>query len=343
MSGNGRMRRHLIPFVLALALAGCTIVSGEERQLALAYLENAAQYYDAGHYPNAFQQWGKVLAIDPDEQRAQLGQAMAQYQMGQRDTKEGISHLTDAERRLEALRDGALGDQSWKAELGYALVQQRWADLYDKAARLHEANQAAGRPFDAVKLATSRAERPRRIALAEAAFQTVRVDERTLPNFQLTVWLGLARLTAMRGAYEESLGWCRKYEEQVSKSREYWARQSEEYASKLFGAELQEAELRDVLGNTLFKLGRFAEAEKELDRLVVLQPARAAAYLNRAILREARGAWDLARSDYDRFLQLADLASDDPSLLEAEKRRLLCEDRLAAEDARMEQTLPPPR
>lgn len=340
------MHRILLPLLLALAAlaqAGCHSISSEEHQLALAYLENAAQYYDAGHYPNAFQQWGKVLEIDPDEERAQLGQAMAQYQMGQKDTKEGLAHLADAERRLDLLRDGALGDQSWKAELGYALLQQRWADLYDRAARIQAANQAAGRPFDAAKLQTAREERPRRIQLAEEAFQTVRNDPRTLPNFKLTVWLGLARLTAMRGAYEQSLGWCSLYEEQVSKSKEFWSKQSEEYASKLLGAELQEAELRDVLANTLFKLGRFQEAESELDRLVKLQPNRAAAYLNRGILRETRGAWDLARSDYDQFLHLTDLETDDPSVLEAQKRRLQCEDRLAAEDAQMDRSLPAPR
>lgn len=324
-----------LAFCLA-ALAGCRTITAEDRRVIAAYVENAAQYYDGGHYPNAYQQWGKALEIDPDEERARLGQAMALYRMGLEDTKEGLGNLAEAERRLAALRGGELGDQSWKAEIGYALVQMRWAEAYDRVVRVQEANAAAGRPHDAQKAAQAREERPRRGAAAERSFKAVLADPRVEPNFQLTCWIGLAKMTALRGAYEESLEWCRKYEAQVVKSREFWAKRGPSYESKLLGAELQEAELRDVLGNTLFKLGRFEEAEAELDRLVAVQPSRANAYLNRGMLREARGAWDLARSDYGNFLRLTDLPSEDPAVLEAEKRRFLCEERLAAEDARLE-------
>ncbi|MCE9636118.1 MAG: tetratricopeptide repeat protein [Planctomycetes bacterium] len=347
------MRPIASPLVLAAALAsvgavllttaGCQSVTGEDRQVASAYLENAAQYYDAGHYLNAYQQWSKALEFDPNDERAQLGQAMALYQLGRDTTKDGMARLAESEKRLDTLRDGGLGDQSWKAELGYALVQQRWAELYDRAARIQEANATARSPQNEAALATAKAELPRRIAQSEASFRKVLDDSRTEPNFKMTAWLGLAKMTARRGAYDESLRWCRKYEEQVVRSREFWEKQPETYATRLFGARLQEAELRDVLGNTLFKLGQFASAEDELNRLVALQPQRASAYVNRGMLREARGAWDLARSDYARFLQLADLTSDDPNILEAEKRKLLCEERMAAEDERLERDTSPPR
>jgi tetratricopeptide (TPR) repeat protein len=324
-------------------LGGCRTITAEDRRVIAAYLENAAQYYDGGHYPNALQQWGKALELDPDEEKARLGQAMALYRMGLEDTKEGLGNLAEAERRLAALRGGELGDQSWKAEIGYALVQMRWAEAYDRVVRVQEAHAAAGRPHDPAKAAQARAERPRRIAAAEQSFRTVLADPRVEPNFQLTCWIGLAKMTALRGAYEESLAWCGKYEEQVVRSREFWAKRGPTYETKLLGAEMQEAELRDVLANTLFKLGRFEQAEEQLDRLVAVQPARASAYLNRGMLREARGAWDLARSDYGNFLRLTDLGSDDPTVLEAEKRRFLCEERLAAEDARLQPEAPRPR
>lgn len=329
--------------LFALAVTACTTITADDRRVISAHLENAAQYYDAGHYQNAFQQWGKALELDPDEERARLGQAMALYRLGLQDTKEGIASLEEAERRLTALRGGAIGDQSWKAELGFALVQMRWAEAYDKVARVHEANAAAGRAHDPAKRAEALRERAQRGAAAERSFQAVRADSRTEPNFQLTAWLGLAKMTALRGAYEESLEWCRKFEEQVTRSREFWEKQPDSYAAKLFGVALQEAELRDVLANTLFKLGRLDAAERELDRLVALQPSRASAYVNRGMLREARAAWDLARSDYGSFLRLTDLASDDPAVLEAEKRRYLCEERLAAEDEAIDRGVRPPR
>lgn len=342
------MRRPAPSLVLTIALAaaalgplaGCRTPTAEDRQVVSAYLENAAQYYDAGHFARAFQQWGRALELDPDEDRAKLGQAMALYQLGREPTKDGVAKLTESERRLAELRGGGLGDQGWKADLGYALVQMRWAELYERAVRVHETAQSAGRPGDPARAKEAREELPRRVRAAEEAFRECLANARTEPNFQLTAWLGLARATAMRGALEESLRWCRKFEEQVVHSTEFWRTQGDAYASKLFGAMLQEAELRDVLANTLFKLGKFEESEKELDRLVSLQPNRASAYLNRGRLREARAAWDLARADYGRFLELTDLPADDEIVLEAEKRRLLCVDRLDAEDARLEQALP---
>ena len=102
------------------------------------------------------------------------------------------------------------------------------------------------------------------------------------------------------------------------------------------GARLQEADLRDVLANTLFKLNRFADAEEQLDKLIALQSNRADAYLNRGIVRETRAAWDLARADYGKYLELTNLKDDDAIVLEAKKRRLLCEERLAAEIERDE-------
>ena len=328
---------------LALALAACSTLTTEDRQVASAYVENAAQYYDAGHYLRAYQQWDKALGIDPDEERAQLGQAMALYQLSREDSKEGLARLTEAERRLQVLRDAELGDQSWKVELAFALVQERWAELYERAIRVHELRVSQGQKVDPAKLTEAQEALPGRIAAAEKSLRRVLGDSRTEPNFQMTAWLGMARMTSLRGAYVESLAWCRKYETQVVQSREFWEKQGDTYATRLFGARLQEAELRDVLANTLFKLERFDEAEKELDRLIAIQPQRANAYLNRGRLREAHNSWDLARSDYGKFLELTDLPENDPVVLEAGKRRILCEERLAAELERMEDDLSVPR
>jgi tetratricopeptide (TPR) repeat protein len=339
------MRRSLtsLALVLCLAVASCKSTTAEDAQVVSAYLENAAQYYDSTHYLRAYQQWQKALELDPDEERAQLGQAMALYQLGREETKEGVERLTESERRLEALRRGGLGDQSWKAEIGYALVQQRWADLYDRALRLEAANADAGRPVNEEKRALAEKEIPRRIDLSAKSYRAVLADKRTEPNLQMSCWLGLARLALLNGEFEESLEWCAKYEKQVVRSAKFWETQGESYASKLFGARLQEAELKDVRANTLFKLNRFQEAEQELDRLLALQPERADAYLNRAMIRETRAAWDLAGADYRKYLDLTDRKEDDLVVLEAKKRCLLCEERVAAQDERIIESGPSPR
>lgn len=340
------MRRRFAAFALVAAAsvaASCRANATEDAQIVATYLENAAQYYDAGHYLRAYQQWQRALDLDSDEERAQLGQAMALYQLGREDSKEGLERLAESERRLEELRDGALGEQGWKVEIGYALVQQRWADLYDRALRLETANADAGRPVNEERRSVAADQIPGRIAASEKSFRAVLADKRTEPNLKMTCWLGLARLALLRGAYEESLEWCGLYQEQVVRSAKFWETQGKTYAGKLFGARLQEAELKDVRANTLFKLGRFAEAEAELDRLVALQPERADAFLNRAIIRETRGAWDLARADFGKFLEFTDLKEDDPAVLEARKRQLLCAERVASEDERVIEAAPPQR
>src|SRR6185503_19059 len=104
------MRARFLLAVLALLLAACKTAGSEQQQMLTVYLENAAQYYDTGHYERAFQQWQKVLEIENDESRALLGQAMALYQMGREDSQKGFERLALAEGRLEELRkNGKLG------------------------------------------------------------------------------------------------------------------------------------------------------------------------------------------------------------------------------------------
>ena len=77
--------------VTAAATAGCTSFGGltkTERQTVALYLENAANYYDAGRYDSAYQQWTMALNMDPTRDKARLGQAMALYQLGE----EGFDH-----------------------------------------------------------------------------------------------------------------------------------------------------------------------------------------------------------------------------------------------------------
>lgn len=338
------MRRTRLAFVLLAALASAAAgacgssspfryIKEEDQKIMAVHLENAAQYYDSEHYDRAIQQWEKVLEIDPKSDKARLGTAMALYQLGREESPRGVQRLAMAEEKLSELRDGEIGEMSWKADLGYALTQQRWAELYDRKLTRLEAAAAAGN-VDAAELAKVRAERPRRIQLAETTFRMVLADKRTEPNFHLSCWLGLARMAALRGDWEGALVHARKYEAKIVESKEFWKKQGSEYSTRLFGAELQEAELRDVMANCLYKAGRHEEAEAELGRLIDVQPARASAYLNRGMMRYRRAAWDLARADLRRFLELSDLGPTDPVTLEASKALVVAEERVAEDEDR---------
>jgi tetratricopeptide (TPR) repeat protein len=337
--------------LLLVAACGSVSTSGDEDRNRLAtYLENAANYYDQAHYARAYQQWQQALDVEPDNVKGRLGQAMALYQLGRAPTREGLVALTRAEAALTDLLDDDLDGQEWKAELGYALVQDQWVQLYDRKIRLSERDIADEKVVDRERLAADRKELLRRIALGERTFRDILAGEEQEKRDRLTCIMSIARLTFLRGDLEESLVWCGAYESEVDKSKAFWrdaaARYPKErpiYESKVAGAERQEAELRDLMGSVLYKLRRFEAAEAELDKVLVLDPKRATAYLSRGIVRQERGDWDRARADYVEFLERARGDDDDPAIREAGARLFEVEALVKAEDDLRRETDRPTR
>ncbi len=334
------MRNLLVVVAAALGLTACNTVTSENEQAIAVHLENAAQYYDAGHYERAMQQWQKVLDEDSRNDKARLGQGMALYQMGREDSAEGVQRLAQAQQRLEELREEDLDDQQWKVQLGLALVHQRWVELYDLKVRKAAADRAAGRGVDQREGETVEREMASHVREAEVAYHAVLASGDREPVDRLTAWLGLARLAAVRGDLEASLEWAGEYERQIEKSKALWKDMAERspkeaaiWEAKYDGAELQQADVHDLMGSVLFKLGRADEAEAQLEKVLAIAPERASAWLNRGILRQARGDWDLARGDFRQFLALTTLAEDDPAVLEAARRLAEVEERVADEDA----------
>lgn len=336
------MTRFLRAAALAAsaALCACNTISSESANLLSMYLENAAQYYDGRHYQRAIQQWDQALQLDPDNEKARLGQAMALYQMGTVDSLEAIEPLAEATRRIDAMREEDFGAQQWKIELATGLVHQRWCVIYERKLLRLAADGERGVPVDPATLETSRREFQRHLALAEEGFTNSLDAPADDPNDPLTCWLGLARTSAWRGDLERSLKYANLYLEQVVKSESFWTESAKRYPTeapiyeaKRAGARLQEAETRDLMGAVLVKLGRADEAEKNLSRVIELFPERATAYLNRGVLRQDRGDHDLARSDFERFLAYTSLPETDPAILEATRRLAEVKARLAAEDA----------
>jgi tetratricopeptide (TPR) repeat protein len=264
---------------------------------------------------------------------------MCLYQLGRAPGREGLERLIQAEAALADLLDDDLDGQEWKAQLGYGLVQQRWVRLYDTRIRLSEQDKKENIPVDEKELRENRRELARRISLAESTFTDILSSGDQAVRDRLTCLVSLASLTFMRNDLEASLAHCREYEKQVTLSKDLWtdaaARFPKErpiYEAKIDGAERQEAELRDLMGSVLFKLRRFDDAEKELDIVLTLDETRASAYLSRGIIRQERGDWDRARSDYTQFLSRCGLPDNDPNVREATSRLLQVEELVDAED-----------
>lgn len=334
----------LIVFVLAGCAGGFGGITRDDRASITVYLENAANYYDAGHYKRAWHQWQQALDLDPTLDRAELGQAMVLYQMGQETSPAGLERLGLAEQRLDDLRERLPTDYRWRAELGYALVQTRWAELYDRKLRLLEADELE--PGEEAEHSEVQQEMRQRAALGIRSYRNVLAGEEREPRDRLTCTLGLARLHAIRGDLTESLQYAREYESEVVASKDLWRESMDRYPSRrqeyeflLQQAETHESRLRDVVANVLFKLGRYDEAEAELSRAIELEPGHADAYLNRGIIRQLQRDWDNARSDFTDFLALTELADDAPSVREASDRLAQVESELAAEDADVERRL----
>ncbi len=324
--------RLLALLVLAALAAACgTLTKADRKQLSL-YLENAANYYDRGHYERAFQQWDRARSIDAENEKARLGQAYALWRLGQNLTPEGVARLTESERRFDVLVDEPLGDQGWKAQLGYGLVHEQWVDLFAERIAIDDVRRVQGDPVDEAQAAENRRQKLIHVAKAEAGFRAVLDGPQQEMVDQLTCMLSLAKLAWHRDDLEATLTHARQYETAVVRSKDLWrdgmARFPADaaiYEAKIYGAELQEAELRDLQANVLYKLGKQDEALAELDKVIALQPKRSDAYLNRGQLHEERELWDLAASDYRRFLQLTELPETDATVLDASRRMLRCQ------------------
>ena len=305
------------------------------------YVDNGAEYYDGGHFQRAYFSWDQALLIDKDNESAMLGQAMALYQMGREEKLEAIKPLTEATTRFDALRNKDFDRDQWKVELGVGLVHQRWCDLYDRKLRIATEQQKRGVPPDEAQLAIERSEFTRHLGIAENAFKNVLAGEEKDRHDRLTCWVGLAQSALWRDDLPTSLKYANLYLAEIVKSTKLWKDSATRYPketpiwqAKLRGAEMQEADLRDLMGAVYFKMGRTEEAEKELDRIIEMFPQHAPAFLNRGVLRQMRGDDDHAKSDFRKFLSLTALPDSDPSILESTRRLAEVESRLAAQNAR---------
>jgi Tfp pilus assembly protein PilF len=331
-------------------LAGCTGVSSDEAPVLSLYLENAAEYYDGGDFARAYQQWGKALELDSANEKARLGQTYALYQLGRVNAVEAINGpLTEATERVDKQRTEDFDKDQWKVELVAALIHERWCDLYDRKIRKIGFDVEKGVPADTKQLEIAKSELARHLQLSEQAFKNVLAGSEREPRDRLTCWLGLATIAAWKEDLDASLKYAQLYVDQAIRSKKLWKDSAERYPkeapifdAKFKGAEMQEADLRELMGAVLVRQGRLDEAETQIEMVVKMFPRRASAYFNRGVLLEARNEDDRARADFKKFLAYTDLPETDPMILEATKHLTEAETRLARQEKLEDEDKAPP-
>ncbi len=332
--------------VVSTVLAGCNSLSSENETQLTAYLDNAEQYFDGGDFERAYQQWGKALELDPSNEGARLGQAMSLFHAGRENSPDAMKPLVEATTRLDKMRHEDFGKMQWKVELGVALVHQRWCYLYDLKTRKLDENEKKGVPVDPNERATVEREFQSHLETADAAFRGILSGEEQEPRDRLTCWIGLAQISYWRHDPKRCLEYCNLYLAQVVNSKRFWeSHESKEtdakhpanaamFHGKFAGAQLQEADLRDLMGGVLLDMDRGDDAVAQFDQVVKMFPERASTYYKRGLVRQKKGDDDFARADFTKFLSLTELPDNDPMVIDAGDRLNQLKTRLAEQEAR---------
>ena len=327
---------------LLVFFAGCGMLTPdeeppEEQRTIEFYNHNAQAYYDGRDYLRSWQQFEKSLELEPDNETALLGRAWALLLLSEGrisdNSKEADDSLVLAKDAFDGLKEYDFGKNNYKVALGLGKVHVLFGDLYNYRVRLYEQDlihfSAGDSRHGAIEKA--RMARENEYNLASIQFNSVLTEkENPEADDNLTALIQLARISVYKTEYGAGMLYAGRYLEQVRRSKELWVDSITRYPRdkalwelKLARAVGKEIEVRDLIANTLFKLGQLEQAESELDHVLLLAPDRGDAYLNRGIVREKLGKLLPAVYDYRKFFELArriDMDPSDPRAMEAAKR-----------------------
>lgn len=325
--------------LLALAAAAASACVSDDREIlgSETYLHNAQGYAEGGHYDQALDQFRRALELDPSSHKALLGEATCLYWLGTGETQAAGRSILEAEEKIAALDPEDFGDQGWKVRLTAGMVHARLAELWTRKADLARGSPSSGDTLAREEIRAAEEAAARHDQAAGPLFLEVLAEEdEPLARNNLTALVFLATRSALRAstpaAYDEALGYFRRYEAELGKSKDLWIamkKREPEYAGiydrKLQAAEAQEVRLRDLVANIHYKRRQHEASLAELDRILAIDPRRARAWLARAQNHEETGRWGDAADDYRRFLELTDLPAANPDVVRAVDRMALCE------------------
>lgn len=300
----------LPPLQSLLALALCALCacggardSKKDREQRLAvHTESAALYLNMGEYERAVDQAQRGLELEPDSFILRLYLGRSLQKIG------GTNEILTAEKVFRTLP----AKKDFRVPLGLGEVLERKGLAQDEAADAIE----AGRRF------TAAADREARIAELRAEAQATWSEAEgwyaralELQPADSEILSGLARVTALRGAFERSLEWSATLTSTLAADRAFWHGRLAQPGLSAGDQErlLQQVRILDDLAISVRRkaaslereLGRPERALAQLDEVVAIDASIAPVHASRAQLLAGLERYREALNAVERFLELS--------------------------------------
>lgn len=315
-----------------LAATGCTGLAELDRELEqqqdkrddktkLAHYEETAQtYYDGGRYTQSAMQWRKVLELEPDRPKANWGLAKSLAMIGT------VPALREAEQLFARIQGWnwthpTLGDRRHEVLKDFAEVYVALADFYDRDVR---ALQRRLESPDVDPTTTREQLRTQAGKRNELLNQAIPLFDQVLARSPDNPYAlaGLAKAHLMVGNDQAGVAWARRYVELAMRTQAQWQAQlkaeqehrgsgmtdemREWYRGRIQGSRDKELKLRLLVAAVLMRTGDPMGAVKEYDRVIELDPAVPAPYLERAQAYARGNSHRLAVADLEHYLKITD-------------------------------------
>jgi Tfp pilus assembly protein PilF len=296
------------------------------------YAKNAKEYIDQGHYGAAKDQWQKQLVKDPDNWMARMGIAycdlyLSEESFAKRNLEEARTRVTAAEKGFRAIRQGPIEPDTtkvdpkrpqWKAEIGLAMAT-RTIGYLDGIDSQRQAELAKRGGPDAEKARDKAAEmmisRDRSYAEAIGMFTGLAYMQNAPPEAikQLGDLYVVTKQDAMAEqefrryldmAESSRIG----FEKRKAEAEKQYGPQGIEVANQLIDQKIVSNVTKQVqvmvdLAQLAWQRGDYAEARKQIQEALKLQPDRRDLYLK---LGQAEAKLDMTETaimNLDEFLK----------------------------------------
>lgn len=289
----------------ALLAPGCASsdeLTDEERYDI--YMTNGTRYYEAKRYPEAEQQVRKALALQPDSKEANLALGWAMLYQGT------ASKLAATEEHFTRCFADDPSDFRYGLGLGFSQFAQGKMAI-DRAETLRATEPTKELPAEELAAAAAEATKTglAKLDLARATLEDALSIEPDYPPALAC----LGQLHMLAGRYDDAITRFERYLPIAERSRKNYVELSQKgrdeterrlAAEKVETNLAKELEVRKAVANIRYKQRRYAEAEKQLDIVLELEPRDEEALFNRGQCRYQLAEYENARTDLKKFLEL---------------------------------------
>jgi len=330
--------RTAVPVVLLGLLTGCMGVSSENKATADAFYNNARTYYKGRDYVRAMNQIERGLQADPDHYQLNLLEGWVLLQES-RSHPELFTKALAVLDRMRGMRSES--SQDYRLWLGLGQAHQGLYQLRRREAlRLHKAADIQETPAETRVTKLAQAEEKMRefhAHLADARrYYTMLLDREdggAFPAYERLFILETDYAVDLKGEAKR-----KQLEVAAKRAKTYLdanhARQEhykvmltitqdveqERFARRTL-AELKAREraFRGTYATLLYSMNEFQRAHEQFDRVLEIDPTRAAGYYNRARCAMKLDQTAAAREDLQNFLRLTKRPFDSPEVTEANR------------------------